>query len=161
MMSAGNPAARAGAGCCGSPVSPSDEARFLMRTVNMDLNKQWVARVLMAALFLIAGLRKLFAWKATVAYFAAIGLPASDVVAALVTLLEVGGGLALIVGWRLKPLSIILAVYTVATAFVGHRFWIAEPAQFSGQLNNFLKNLAIAGGFLLLFAQARSSSRKA
>lgn len=124
-------------------------------------NIQWVARVLMSALFLIAGIRKILAFKATVGYFAAIGLPFSEVVTALVILIEAGGGIALILGWRLKPLALGLAIYTVATAFVGHRFWLADPAQFSGQLNNFFKNIAIAGGFLLLVAQPGQSKANA
>lgn len=127
----------------------------------LRFNTQWFARVLMSALFLIAGIRKIFAFKATVGYFAAMGLPFSEVVTVLVILIEAGGGIALILGWRLKPLALALAIYTVATAFIGHRFWIADPAQFSGQLNNFLKNIAIAGGFLLLFAQPGQSSSKA
>ncbi|MCI3206252.1 DoxX family protein [Pandoraea capi] len=133
-----------------------------MRTIAMQrFNIQWVARVLMSALFLIAGIRKIMAFKATVGYFAAIGLPFSEVVAVLVILIEAGGAIALILGWRLKPLALGLAIYTVATAFIGHRFWAADPAQFSGQLNNFFKNIAIAGGFLLLLAQSDSSNSKA
>lgn len=123
-------------------------------------NTQWFARVLMSALFLIAGIRKIFAFKATVGYFTAMGLPFSEIVAVLVILIEAGGGIALILGWRLKPLALFLAIYTVATALIGHRFWIADPAQFSGQLNNFLKNIAIAGGFLLLVAQPGLSTSK-
>ncbi|VVE43705.1 DoxX family protein [Pandoraea anhela] len=124
-------------------------------------NIQWVARVLMSALFLIGGIRKILAFKATVGYFSAIGLPFAEVVTALVILIEAGGAIALILGWRLKPLALGLAIYTVATAFIGHRFWVADPAQFSGQLNHFFKNIAIAGGFLLLAAPSNASDAKA
>ncbi|AKC72218.2 hypothetical protein MB84_07690 [Pandoraea oxalativorans] len=133
-----------------------------MKTITMHrFNIQWFARVLMSALFLIAGVRKIFAFKATVGYFAAIGLPFAEVVTALVIVIEAGGAIALILGWRLKPLALLLAIYTVATALIGHKFWAADPAQFSAQLNNFFKNIAIAGGFLLLAAQPDTSSSKA
>ncbi|VVE81680.1 membrane protein [Pandoraea sputorum] len=142
------------------PTSLSNEIRFWMKTITMHrFNIQWFARVLMSALFLIAGVRKIFAFKATVGYFAAIGLPFAEVVTALVILIEAGGAIALILGWRLKPLALLLAIYTVATALIGHKFWAADPAQFSGQLNNFFKNIAIAGGFLLLVAQPDTSSK--
>ena len=54
-----------------------------------------------------------------------------------------------------------LAVFTLASAFTAHAFWSADAAQFAGQLNNFLKNVAMAGGFLVLIAHAGSSERKA
>jgi putative oxidoreductase len=109
----------------------------------------------MSALFLVAGIRKLIAWNATAAYFGSFGLPLAELAVPLVVLLEIGGAVALIAGWRLRELSIVLALYSVATALIAHRFWSVEPVQFNGQLNNFLKNFAIAGGFVLLWSQNR------
>lgn len=120
---------------------------------NQTLSTQWVARALMSALFLVAGIRKLLAWKATAVYFTAIGLPFGAFIVPIIIIVEVGSGLALIMGWRLREISAFLAVYSILTALIGHRFWSADPAQFSGQLNNFLKNMAMSGGFLLLFTE--------
>ena len=53
-----------------------------------------------------------------------------------------------------------LALFTLATAFTAHAFWSADAAQFAGQLNNFLKNVAMAGGFLLLIVDATGGERK-
>jgi putative oxidoreductase len=118
-----------------------------------------LARTLMALLFLIAGMRKVLGYTAMLGYFGSIGIPMPEVVLPLTILLEVGGGIALIVGWRLQWVGAVLAVFTLATAILAHAFWNSSDAQYSGQLNNFLKNVAIFGGFLLLILQARTATR--
>ena len=121
-----------------------------------DSKRGWVlaARVLMAVIFLVAGVRKLMTYGATLGYFAKLGIPMADVVLPLTIALEVGGGLLLVAGWRVRWVAGALALFTLATAFTAHAFWAADAAQFAGQLNNFLKNVAMVGGFLLLIAQA-------
>ena len=119
-----------------------------------------VARVLLAAPFLIAGVRKLLAWGATAAYFGKLGLPVPDVVVLAVVLLEIGGGLLLVIGWRRTLVALALAAFTLAAAVVGHAFWnVGDPQQYSGQLNNFFKNVAIAGG-LLYVAMTSTPARR-
>ncbi|WP_432727685.1 DoxX family protein [Variovorax sp. W6] len=120
-----------------------------------------IGRVLMAVIFLVAGVRKLLTYGATLGYFAKLGIPLLDVVLPLTIALEVGGGLLLIAGWRLQWVAGALALFTLATGFVAHAFWAADAAQFNGQLNNFLKNVAMAGGFLVLIAHASAAGRKA
>lgn len=116
-------------------------------------NLQLIARALIALIFFVAGVRKLLTFAATATYFSRLGLPASEAVTALVILIEIGGSIALVLGWKLRDVAVGMAVYTLATAFIGHPFWSVEPEQFTGQLNNFLKNVAITGGFLLLALQ--------
>ena len=111
-----------------------------------------VARALMAAIFLVAGVRKLMGYAGTLGYFGALGIPLPDVVLPLTILLELGGGAALLIGWRAGWVAVALGLFSLVSALLGHRFWAAEPAQFSNQLNHFLKNVAIAGGFLLVAA---------
>jgi putative oxidoreductase len=127
-----------------------------------EQNSRWVlaARVLMAVIFLVAGVRKLMTYGATLGYFAKLGIPMAEVVLPLTIALEVGGGLLLVAGWRVQWVAAALAVFTLATAFTAHAFWAADAAQFAGQLNNFLKNVAMVGGFVLLIAQAGSGGRK-
>lgn len=133
-----------------------------MTTTN-DSSRGWIlaARVLMAAIFLVAGVRKLLTYGATLGYFAKLGIPLPDVVLPLTIALEVGGGLLLIAGWRVQWVAGALALFTLATGFVAHAFWAADAAQFNGQLNNFLKNVAMAGGFLVLIAHASAAGGKA
>lgn len=119
------------------------------------------ARVLMAAIFLIAGVRKLMTYGFTLGYFARLGIPLPDAVLPLTIALEVGGGLLLIAGWRTAWVAGALALFTMATAFTAHAFWAADAAQYAGQLNNFLKNVAMTGGFLLLIAQGRKTPFRA
>lgn len=109
-------------------------------------------RWLIAALFLVAGARKAMNLQGTISHFDAIGLPLPAVIAALVIALEIGGALALIFAWRVKYAALALAAFSVLSAFIGHRFWAVDPAQFNAQLNTFLKNLSIAGG-LMFYAQ--------
>ncbi len=118
-----------------------------------------IARVLLASLFLVAGVRKLLGWGATVAYFGKLGLVMPELILPLVVTLELGGAILLVVGWRLPVVSIALAAFSIAAAFAAHAFWSVEPAQFTGQLNNFLKNVAIAGGLLHVAAVASRSVR--
>ncbi|HSW05634.1 DoxX family protein [Aquabacterium sp.] len=114
-----------------------------------------IGRSLMALIFLVAGVRKALTYAATAAYFAKLGIPAPEIVLALTIVLEIGGAVALIIGWRLPLVAGALGLFTIAAAFLGHAFWAVDPAQFQAQLNNFLKNVAMAGGFLVVAAAAR------
>jgi len=60
--------------------------------------------------------------------------------------------LLFLVGFKTRLMAIILAVFTVATAFLGHAFWNAPPEMLMAQKINFFKNLAITGGLLAFFA---------
>lgn len=115
------------------------------------------ARVLMAVIFLVAGVRKLMTYGATLGYFAKLGIPLAEVVLPLTIALEIGGGLLLITGWRVQWVAGVLALFTLATAFTAHAFWSADAAQFAGQLNNFLKNVAMVGGFVMVVVHARTA----
>jgi putative oxidoreductase len=100
-------------------------------------------RVLLATLFLLAGISKLSAYSATTAYMSSAGVPGVLLPAVIVT--ELGGALAIILGWRTRVVAALLAGFSVLTAFIFHNDF-ADPMQ----MINFLKNLSIAGGLLLL-----------
>jgi putative oxidoreductase len=102
-------------------------------------------RVLLAVLFLLSGLGKLGAYSATVAYMASAGVPGA--LLPLVIATEIGGALAIIVGWRTRTVAFLLAGFSLLTALTFHRNFADQQ-----QLINFLKNVSIAGGFLLLLA---------
>lgn len=110
----------------------------------MDKSLNIAARVLMSQLFIISGFGKITAYGATMGYFASFGLPMPGVLVALTIIVELGGGLALLFGFKTQWVAAALALFTVASALIAHLNF-SDPAQ----LINFTKNLAIAGGLLL------------
>jgi putative oxidoreductase len=106
-----------------------------------------IGRVLLALLFLVAGFGKIAAPAATQAYIAAVGLPLPLLGYILAVVVEVGAGLALLVGFQTRAAAVVLAVFTLATAVLFHNN-LADQNTFI----HFLKNLAIAGGLLQVAA---------
>jgi putative oxidoreductase len=109
-----------------------------------------LARIFIAALFLVAGARKLLAYAGTAGYFAKLGFPAPEVLAAVAIAIELGAGLMLLTGWRTRWAAWLLVVFVVVATAMAHRFWQVEPAQYANQLNHFLKNIAIIGGLIFV-----------
>ncbi|MBZ9704038.1 MULTISPECIES: DoxX family protein [unclassified Mesorhizobium] len=104
-----------------------------------------LGRILLAVIFLLSGFGKLSALSGTAAYFGGLGLPLPTVTAIVVGLIELLGGLAILVGFQTRIAAWVLAIFTVATALVAHTGWADQM-----QMINFMKNLAITGGFLVL-----------
>lgn len=111
-----------------------------------------VGRVLLSLLFFVAGYNKIINVAGTAGYFGKLALPMPEILVWLVIGVELVGALLILIGWQTRLVAWIMAIFTVATAVVGHKFWGIDPAQFNNQLTQFLKNLAIAGGFLMLAA---------
>ena len=74
--------------------------------------------------------------------------------AAAIGALEVSAGLALAFGWQLRWFALAAATFLLADAFIAHNFWAATPQALRNQILHFFKNLALAGGFVLLAAAA-------
>lgn len=75
--------------------------------------------------------------------------------AAAIGALEVSAGLALAFGWQVRWLALAAATFLVVDAFIAHDFWAATPQELRNQLLHFFKNVALAGGFVLLAAAPR------
>ncbi len=101
------------------------------------------ARAFMAIIFILAGVGKIGAFEATQGYLEAFGLP--GILLAPTILFEVGAGLALLVGFKTRYVAVLLAGFAIVSAAIFH-------ADFGDQIQQilFLKNVAMAGGFLLL-----------
>ncbi len=106
-----------------------------------------IGRILLSILFITAGYGKLTGFDGTVGYFGSMGLPVPTLTTALVIVVELLGGLAILVGLFTRPVAYVIAAFCVATAFVGH-----GDFSVAGNDIHFMKNLAIAGGFLVLAA---------
>jgi putative oxidoreductase len=97
--------------------------------------------------FAMSGLGKLAAYGATTAKIAAVGLPFPSLAFAVAVAVELGGGLLLILGHRVRPTALALAVFSLATAISFHSDFADQ-----NQMIHFLKNVMIAGGLLQIAA---------
>jgi putative oxidoreductase len=116
-----------------------------------------LGRLLLSALFIVSGIWKIAHFATTSGYFnRVVGVLPGEALAVTAILIELGGGILLLIGWRKRWVAWFLAIFVVVATAFGHRFWEADPAQFVGQMNNFLKNLAIIGGLLILAARDKA-----
>ena len=104
-----------------------------------------VARILLSIMFIMAGLQKFGDIGGTAGYISSVGLPAGTVLAVLSGLLEVVGGIAILIGFKTRILSYLLAAFCALAALLFH----ANFADMT-QMLFFMKNFTIAGGFLAL-----------
>jgi putative oxidoreductase len=111
-----------------------------------------IARVLMAALFLPAGISKIAGFAGTVGYIGSVGLPMPELGAAIAVVVEVGGALALLLGFHTRWAALLMALFTVVEGVFFHAFWNVAPEAMQMQQIMFMKNIAIAGGLLALTA---------
>ena len=111
-----------------------------------------LARILLAAMFILSGAGKLGNIAGTAGYIASAGLPAASLLGVLAGALEVVAGVALVVGFKARWAALALGLFTLLASVIFHAYW-AMPAdqQFVQQLM-FMKNLAIAGGMFALAA---------
>ena len=111
-----------------------------------------VGRILIAYLFIPAGIGKLMGFAGTVGYVASSGLPLPQLGAAIAIVVELGVGIAFLLGFKTRIAAIVLAVFTVMAAVFFHKYWSAPDAMKMMQQINFNKNIAIAGGLLAFVA---------
>jgi len=117
---------------------------------NVDNAVILVARLFLAPLFLIFGYRKLRDFSGTVSQMLHDGVP-TPVLAALVAIfMELPVAFAVAVGAVTRPSAALMALYTLGTSLIEHRYWSVKSAAHLESLENFYKNLSIMGGFLLL-----------
>lgn len=109
-----------------------------------------IARILLVVLFVLFGWSKLTDFSGTVGYMASQGLPMPTLAAAVVVIMEFFVGLAIGLGFCTRPLALLLALYTLGTALIGHHYWTMDGAERMANMINFYKNLSIIGGLLLL-----------
>lgn len=111
-----------------------------------------LGRLLISPLFLVAGWDKLMSPADNKAFFASVGLPVPDLTYWVVIAFELGAGLALLLGFQVRIVALLLAPFCIATAFLAANVFVDW-----GQWINFFKNVALAGG--LLFVAAHGAGR--
>jgi len=124
--------------------SPATSELSAMPISARDL-AELLGRVLLSALFFLSGVGKIAAYSGTAAYMASVGLPSS--LLPPVIAIEVFGAATIIAGWQTRIVAFLLAGFSLLTAAIFHH-------NFSDQIQmiTFLKNVSIAGGWLLLVA---------
>jgi len=110
-----------------------------------NASTQLTGRVLMSSIFIMAGINKISGYAGTQGYMESVGVPGA--LLPLVILLEVGGGLAILLGWQTRIAAFLLAGFSILSALIFH-------ANFGDQTQSilFMKNVAMAGGLLFLVA---------
>ena len=114
---------------------------------NMNAAAAAFGRVLLSVLFLLSGFQKLAGFGDTVGYMGSMGLPFPELATIVAILVECLGGILLIIGYQIRFVGLVMALWSIATALVAHTHFADV-----NQLIHFLKNVAMAGGFLQLVA---------
>ncbi|MEH6542601.1 MAG: DoxX family protein [Porticoccaceae bacterium] len=123
----------------------------MMNTINSFA--PLLGRILIAALFIPAGISKITGFAGTSGYMASKGLPMADVLLVLTIIIELGGGIMLLAGVRAKEVALIIFLFLIPVTAVFHGYWgIEDAAAQSKEQIAFMKNIAIMGGLLFIAA---------
>jgi putative oxidoreductase len=110
-----------------------------------------VARLFLTALFLIFGWRKLTDYTGTVRQMVEEDLSTPVLATIIAIFIELPAAFAVAVGALTRPLALLMVIYTLGTALIGHRYWTMAGAEKIDNMDSFFKNVSIMGGFLLLY----------
>ena len=102
-----------------------------------------LGRVLIGAPFILSGLGKLMAPAATIGFISSVGLPFPQLGWVIAIVVEMGGGTLLALGYRARPVALVVALFALATAIAFHRNFADQ-----NQMIHFLKNVMLVGGLL-------------
>jgi putative oxidoreductase len=117
-----------------------------------NINTYRIGRILLASLFVISGIGKIAGFAGTVGYFTSLGLPLPTLAVLATIAVEAGGGLLLMFGRGVKPVSLVIALFTVGATLAAHHFWSLDGAAAQAQMIHFLKNVALIGALLMVSA---------
>ena len=105
-----------------------------------------VGRIFISLIFLLAGVEKIFNYEGTIGYMESYGIPGYLLISAIV--IEILFPLLVIIGYKTKFSAMILSLFAILLAIIFHTDFSNQM-----QLMSFLKNFAIAGGFLIIFVR--------
>lgn len=113
-----------------------------------------IARLLITAIFVQGALGKITGWSGQASYMQSHRLPAQLIPAmlAIALLIECGGVVCLVVGWQARAAAFVMFLYLGAVSVLLHNFWAAQGVSAGGMQTQFLKNLGIMGGLLMIAA---------
>ncbi len=105
-------------------------------------------RVLIAMIFVLSGFGKITGFEGTVGYIASKGLPLPQLAAVGAIIVELGGGILLVLGWKARWAAAAILVFTAMAAVIFHNFWAVPADQVQNQMIHFMKNISMVGGLL-------------
>jgi putative oxidoreductase len=111
-----------------------------------------LGRILIALIFLLSGFGKITGFAGTAGYMASKGVPMVDVLLAITIVIELGGALLIIAGFRARLAAVALFLWMIPVTFIFHNFWAAPADQAMIQQIMFMKNLSIMGAMLYIAA---------
>ena len=109
-----------------------------------------LGRLLIVYIFATSGIAKVLDWQGNIQYMSTRHLPMIPVLLAIATIIELGGSICLITGYRARIAAFVMFLYTIVLTVVFHNYWAASGMVAGMQETHFRKNLAIAGGLLML-----------
>ncbi len=120
-----------------------------------------LARVLVGSVFSFMGLYKIAGWGATAGWMAMKGFPPGLIPLLLIgaIALELGGGLAILFNYRVKWVSLALALFLIPTNLIFHNFWALPPEARATELLSFLQNIIIMGGLVAFASMDREKAK--
>jgi len=107
-----------------------------------------LGRILIAFIFIFAGYGKITGFEGTVGYIASKSLPMPQLAAVGAIIVELGGGLLLVAGWKARWAAAALFVFTGLAALIFHNFWAVPADQVQNTMIHFMKNISMMGGLL-------------
>lgn len=111
-----------------------------------------LGRILLCLIFLNSAYHKLTGWEGALGYTESRGLPAAQVGLAIAVVLEIVGGLALLLGLKARLGAVLLILFLIPTLLYFHNFWTYPKDLQSDQMIQFMKNATIMGGLLMVLA---------
>jgi putative oxidoreductase len=109
-------------------------------------------RLLISTIFIFSGLSKIPGHAAMAGFAASKGLPAADLAIWVAALVEILGGLAILLGFQARIGAWVLFLYLIPVSVVFHNFWALQGMEKMDNQIHFFKNIAIMGGLLFVAA---------
>jgi len=109
-----------------------------------------LGRILLSVIFIIAGITKITGFEGAAGYMASKGLPMVEVLLVLTIIVELGGGLLILVGWQARWAATAIFMFLIPVTLIFHPFWAFEGQEGMQQFHSFFKNTAIMGGMVYI-----------
>ncbi len=111
-----------------------------------------IGRILIAQIFLLSGISKIGGFANTAGWMASKGVPLPEVLLAITIVIEVGGALMILAGWKARLGAIALFLWMIPVTFIFHNFWAMQGGEALTNQIMFMKNLALMGAMLYIYA---------